>query len=100
MNTKMVTNAFNIAIYTRLKEGYTNFNGLIHHNDKGSQYTSIDFQILLKSAGVKASIGTVGDSYDNALAETINGIYKTELIKKYKPWITFEEVRNHINILG
>lgn len=95
MNTKMVKNAFNIAIYTRLKEGCSNFKELIHHNDKGSQYTSIDFQSLLKSAEVKSSIGTVGDSYDNALAETINGIYKTELIKKYKPWNSFEEVRNH-----
>jgi putative transposase len=94
MITKMVANAFKIAIYTRLKEGYTNFEDLIHHNDKGSQYTAIDFQLLLKSAGVKSSIGTVGDSYDNALAETINGAYKTELIKKRKPWSTYNDVRD------
>jgi putative transposase len=56
------------------------------------QYTSIRFSERLAEAGIAASVGSVGDSFDNALAETINGLYKTELIKPRKPWRTVEEV--------
>jgi putative transposase len=92
MTKDMVMAAFVMAVFIRVQEGVTKFDGLIHHNDKGSQYTSDDFQELLRSSGVTASIGTVGDSYDNALAETINGLYKTELIKMRKVWKNYEEV--------
>ncbi len=61
---------------------------LVHHNDRGAQYTSIAFTDRLVEAGIDASVGTTGDSYDNALAETINGLYKTELIKLQGPWRT------------
>jgi len=64
----------------------------VHHTDRGSQYTSIRFTERLAEAGIQPSVGAVGSSYDNALAETINGLYKTELIKPRKPWRTIEEV--------
>lgn len=66
--------------------------GVIHHSDKGSQYVSIRYTDRLGDLGITPSVGTVGDSYDNALAETINGLYKTELIKARRPWRTVEEV--------
>ena len=62
------------------------------NTDRGSQYTSIRFTERLAEAGIQPSVGAVGSSYDNALAETINGLYKTELIKPRKPWRTIEEV--------
>ena len=66
--------------------------GLIHHSDRGSQYLSITYTERLKDAGVEPSVGSVGDSYDNALAETINGLYKTEVINRRGPWRSFEAV--------
>ncbi|KHG69491.1 transposase, partial [Mycobacterium tuberculosis] len=63
-----------------------------HHTDRGSQYTSIRFSERLAEAGIQPSVGAVGSSYDNALAETINGLYKTELIKPGKPWRSIEDV--------
>jgi len=92
MNRDMVAAAFNRAIFNRIREGHDDLADLIHHNDKGSQYTADDFVELLASYGIRTSIGTVGDSYDNALAETINGAYKTELIKKFGPWRSYEEL--------
>jgi putative transposase len=65
---------------------------VVHHTDRGSQYTSIRFTERLAEAGIQPSVGAVGSSYDNALAETINGLYKTELIRPRKPWRTIEEV--------
>jgi putative transposase len=59
---------------------------------ESGQYTSIPFSERLAEVGIAASVGTVGDSYDNALAETINGLYKTELIKPRRPWRTLETV--------
>jgi transposase InsO family protein len=66
--------------------------GLVHHSDRGSQYISIKYTERLAKAGVEPSVGSVGDSYDNALAETINGLYKTELIQRRGPWRSFEAV--------
>ena len=66
--------------------------GLIHHSDRGSQYLSIRYTERLAAAGIEASVGSVGDSYDNALAETIIGLYKTEVIRKRGPWKTIDEV--------
>ena len=60
--------------------------GLIHHSDRGSQYLSIRYTERLATSGVERSVGSVGDSYDNALAETINGLYKAELIYREGPW--------------
>ena len=86
MNEKLVAGAFKMAAFSRGREDRDDLGGLIHHNDKGSQYTAYDFTELLALYGVRVSIGSVGDSYDNALAETIIGSYKTELIWNKGPW--------------
>ena len=65
---------------------------LVHHSDRGSQYLSIRYSDRLIEAGIAPSVGSVGDSYDNALAETVNGLYKTELIRRCGPWRTLEAV--------
>ncbi len=66
--------------------------GLVHHSDRGSQYLSIKYTERLAEAGIEPSVGSVGDSYDNALAETINGLYKAEVIHRRGPWRNFEAV--------
>jgi len=84
--------------------------GLIHHSDRGSQYVSIKYTERLSEMGIRSSVGSTGDAYDNALAETINGLYKTELIHRKAPWkskavvelATLERVFsfNHQRLLG
>jgi transposase InsO family protein len=66
--------------------------GLVHHSDRGVQYVSIKYTERLAEAGIEPSVGSVGDSYDNALAETINGLYKAEVIWRRGPWRSFEAV--------
>ena len=66
--------------------------GLIHHSDRGSQYVSIKYTERLAEAGIEPSVGTVGDSYDNALAETIIGLFKTEVIHRCGPWRSYDAV--------
>jgi putative transposase len=66
--------------------------GLVHHSDRGSQYLSIKYTERLADAGIEPSVGSVGDSYDNALAETINGFFKAEVIHRRGPWRSFEDV--------
>ena len=66
--------------------------GLVHHSDRGSQYVSIKYSERLAQAGIEPSVGSVGDSYDNALAETINGLYKAEVIHRRGPWRNLEAV--------
>ncbi|KAA0596060.1 transposase InsO family protein [Azospirillum lipoferum] len=66
--------------------------GLIHHSDRGAQYVAIRYTERLTEAGVEPSVGSVGVSYDNALAETINGLYKAEVIRRGGPWRTLEAV--------
>jgi putative transposase len=92
MATSMVLDAIEHAIWTRQQDGIFDLKDVIHHTDRGSQYTSIRFTERLAEAGIQPSVGAAGSSYDNALAETINGLYKTELIKPRKPWRTVEEV--------
>jgi len=65
---------------------------LIHHSDRGVQYVAIRYADRLAETGINPSVGSVGDSYDNALAETINGLYKTELIRQQGPWRGIEAV--------
>ena len=76
MTTTLVLDALNMAAWARRN---TNIDGVICHSDAGSQYTSLIYTERLADIGAAPSIGTIGDSYDNALAETINGLYKTEL---------------------
>lgn len=65
---------------------------LIHHSDRGVQYLSLKYTDRLKEAGIEPSVGSVGDSYDNALAETINGLYTAELIWRRGPWRSIDAV--------
>jgi putative transposase len=66
--------------------------GLVHHSDRGVQYVSIRYTERLVEAGIEPSVGSIGDSYDNALAESINGLYKTEVIHRRGPWRSLETV--------
>jgi putative transposase len=75
-----------------MRSGRYDIANLIHHNDKGSQYTAGDFIELLARYGVRASVGSVGDSFGNALAESVNGAYKTELTKRFGPWDGYDSL--------
>jgi putative transposase len=92
MTSSLVLDAIEHAIWTRQRDGVGDLRGLVQHHDRGSQYTSIAYTERLAAAGIDASVGRVGDSYDNAVAETINGLYKTELIKPRGPWRTIDQV--------
>jgi transposase InsO family protein len=87
LRTDLVLDALEQAIWSR-----TGTKGVIHHSDRGSQYLSIRYTERLADNGMVASVGSVGDSYDNALAETINGLYKTEVIRRRGPWRNIDEV--------
>jgi transposase InsO family protein len=89
MHADFVLDALEQALYARQPEKE---DGLIHHSDRGSQYVSIRYTERLAEAGIAPSVGSKGDSYDNALAETINGLYKAELIHRRGPWKTIEAV--------
>lgn len=89
MTTDFVLDALEQALYARQPEGGGT---LVHHSDRGSQYVSIRYSERLSEAGIEPSVGSCGDSYDNALAETINGLYKAELIHRRAPWKTREAV--------
>jgi putative transposase len=107
MHTDFVLDALEQALYARQPE---RDDALIHHSDRGSQYVSIRYTERLAQAGIEPSVGSKGDSYDNALAETINGLYKAELIHRRGPWKTREAVElatlewvswfNHHRLLG
>ena len=92
MRTSLVLDALEQALWARRRDGRGSLAGLVHHTDAGSQYTSIAFTERLAAAGAQPSVGTVGDAYDNALAESVIGLYKTELIKPRGPWRTADQV--------
>jgi transposase InsO family protein len=87
LKTDIVLDALEQALYSR-----TGTKGLIHHSDRGSQYLSIRYTERLAEAGIESSVGSVGDSYDNALAESIIGLFKTEVIRRRGPWKTIDDV--------
>ena len=89
MKTDFVLDALEQALYARQPQLSDH---LVHHSDRGSQYVSIRYTQRLAEAGIEPSVGSKGDSYDNALAETINGLYKAELIHRRGPWKTRESV--------
>jgi putative transposase len=91
MTTQLVLDALEQAIWTRGRAA-ADVKGVVAHSDRGAQYTSIRYSERLGQAGIAASVGSKGDSFDNALAETVNGLYKTELIKPRGPWRTLEQV--------
>jgi putative transposase len=88
MRTTMVLDALEMARWSR----GTHLEGLVCHSDAGSQFTSIRYTERLDEIGARPSIGSVADSYDNALAESVNGLYKTELIRQQSPWRNVDEV--------
>ena len=87
MHAELVLDALEQAIWSR-----SGIDGVVHHSDRGSQYLSIRYTERLAEAGAQPSVGSVGDSYDNALAETIIGLYKTEVIHRRGPWHNLEAV--------
>lgn len=89
MTTGFVLDALNQAICQRCPE---NGSGLVHHSDRGSQYLSIKYTERLAEAGIDPSVGSVGDSYDNATAETIIGLFKTEVINFMGPWKSMGQI--------
>jgi putative transposase len=89
LRTDLALDALEMALWTRRKE---DLSGVIHHSDRGVQYLSIRYTERLADAGAVTSVGSRGDSYDNALAETIIGLYKTELIRKRGPWRNLDDV--------
>ena len=105
METELVMDALEQALQARETDS-----SLVHHSDRGSQYLSLRYTDRLSAAGVSASVGSRGDSYDNALAETIIGLYKTELIRHRGPWSDVSAVEyatlswvdwfNHRRLLG
>ena len=87
LQTDIALDALEQALYDRAVE-----EDLIHHSDRGVQYLSIRYTERLSEAGIEPSVGSVGDSYDNALAETIIGLFKTEVIRQQGPWRNIEAV--------
>jgi transposase InsO family protein len=87
MRTDFVLDALEQALHAR-----RDIDGLIHHSDRGTQYLSIRYGERLAESGIEPSVGSTGDSYDNALAESINGLYKAELIHRRGPWRNVEAV--------
>ncbi len=87
MTADLTLDALEQALWARKVQ-----DALIHHSDKGSQYLAIRYSLRLAEAGIDASVGSTGDAYDNALAETINGLFKTEVIRKRGPWRGLEDV--------
>jgi transposase InsO family protein len=87
MQTDLVLDALEQALWSR-----ADAHGVVHHSDRGSQYLSIRYSERLADAGVEPSVGSVGDSYDNALAESIIGLYKAEVIHQRGPWRNIDAV--------
>jgi putative transposase len=92
MKTSLVLDTLEMALWSRDRDGIALAAGMVHHTDAGSQYTSFAFTSRLIDAGVDASVGSIGDGYDNALAETTIGLYKTEKIHRERPWKTLADV--------
>jgi putative transposase len=88
LRTDLALDALEMAIWARRGD----LEGLVHHSDRGSQYLAIRYTERLAEAGAVTSVGSRGDSYDNALAETIIGLYKTELIRRRGPWKGMDDV--------
>ena len=96
MPTALPLDALEMALWTRGRAGHTDpdgrLEGLIHHSDAGSQYTAIRYAERLADAGALASIGSVGDSYDNAMAESVIGLYKTECVRHDGPFRSVDDL--------
>ena len=92
LRTDLALDALEQAIWARRPDTADPDRRLVHHSDAGSQYLSIRYTNRLAEAGISPSVGSVGDSYDNALAESVIGLYKTELIRQRGPWKDRDQV--------
>jgi putative transposase len=91
LRTDLALDALEHALWARSRDG-TDLAGLVHHSDHGVQYLAVRYTDRLAEVGAVGSVGTVGDSYDNAVAESVFGLYKTELIRRRGPWRTIDQV--------
>jgi putative transposase len=89
LRVDLALDALEMAIWTRRDAP---LEGLVHHSDRGGQYLALRYTARLEEAGIVPSVGSKGDSFDNALAETVNGLYKAELVRRRGPWRTVAEV--------
>jgi putative transposase len=91
LRTDLALDALEMGIWTR-QHARRDVSGLIHHSDRGVQYVAVRYTQRLAEAGVVASVGTTGDSYDNALAEAFNSLFKAELIRNKGPWKSIDDL--------
>jgi len=91
LRTDLALDALEMAIWTRTRDGH-DVTGLTHHSDKGVQYVAIRYTQRLAEAGAVASVGSTGDSYDNALAEAFNSLFKAELVRNRGPWRDIDDL--------
>ncbi len=91
LRTDLALDALEMGLWTRRREG-RDTEGLIHHSDKGAQYLAVRYTQRLADVGVVASVGSTGDSYDNALAEAFNSLFKAELVRKKGPWRSIDDL--------
>ncbi len=89
LRTDLALDALEQAVYDRCRD---DTGDLVHHSDRGTQYLSIRYTERLADAGIELSVGSRGDAYDNALAETVIGLFKTEVIRRRGPWRSLEAV--------
>ena len=91
LRTDLALDALEMGLWTRRREGHDT-DGLIHHSDKGVQYLAVRYTQRLADAGAVASVGSTGDSYDNALAEAFNSLFKAELVRNKGPWRSIDDL--------
>ena len=91
LRTDLALDALEMGIWTRQRAGH-DVTGLTHHSDKGVQYVAVRYTQRLAEAGAVASVGSTGDSYDNALAEAFNSLFKAELIRNKGPWKNIDDL--------
>lgn len=91
LRTDLALDALEMGLWDRARAG-RDTTGLIHHSDKGVQYVAVRYTQRLADAGAVASVGSTGDSYDNALAEAFNSLFKAELIRNLGPWRSIDDL--------
>lgn len=91
LHTDLALDALTMGVWTRQRDGH-DITGLIHHSDRGVQYRAVRYTQRLADAHIVASVGSVGDSYDNAMAEALNSIYKAELVRNKGPWRDLDDL--------
>ena len=91
LRTDLALDALNMGLWTRAHAGHDT-TALVHHSDRGVQYVAIRYTERLAEAGAVASVGSKGDSYDNAMAEAFNSLFKAELIRNRGPWKTIDDL--------